>query len=105
MSSPYSPLGDDETAGSQGGRVGVQSILVSLPPGVSAGQTLQATSPDGITFAFEVPAGSKPGSVIRVQVPPQARKQTVVQVSLFARGKVAITLQQADVSAVAPSLL
>lgn len=56
----------------------IQSTVVTLPEGVSAGQTIHVQSPNGQTNAIVVPAGFGPGSTFTVEfaeeeAPPPAK--------------------------------
>jgi ankyrin repeat protein len=42
------------------------TFTVTLPPGVAAGQTLQALTPDGQLMSFQVPAGSTAGQTLQI---------------------------------------
>mmetsp|Transcript_48448 Transcript_48448/g.87379 ORF Transcript_48448/g.87379 Transcript_48448/m.87379 type:complete len:256 (-) Transcript_48448:220-987(-) len=69
---------------------------VQIPPGVVAGQTVQANTPNGMV-SFTVPPGVQPGQMITVQMPVPVVQATVVQ---EAPAQATIVEQPAGASAV-----
>ncbi|CAJ1429213.1 unnamed protein product [Effrenium voratum] len=48
------------------------SLNVTIPPGMKAGQEIQAVSPDGTVVQATIPKGMKPGQTFQVQYTPVA---------------------------------
>ena len=48
------------------------TFAVTLPPGATAGQTLQATTPDGQLMNFQIPEGVAPGQSLEIAYTPAA---------------------------------
>ena len=44
-------------------------FMVQVPPGASAGQTMQVTSPAGVAMQVQIPAGMYPGATFAVASP------------------------------------
>eukprot|EP00282_Hemiselmis_andersenii_P018839 CAMPEP_0172042866 /NCGR_PEP_ID=MMETSP1041-20130122/25932_1 /TAXON_ID=464988 /ORGANISM="Hemiselmis andersenii, Strain CCMP439" /LENGTH=339 /DNA_ID=CAMNT_0012701203 /DNA_START=75 /DNA_END=1091 /DNA_ORIENTATION=+ len=59
-----------------------ESVYVSLPEGVEAGQVIKTKSPDGNTFKFTVPQGVKGGDMVQVEVPKAKPKPTKIMVKV-----------------------
>ena len=57
------------------------TFAVTLPPGATAGQTLQATTPDGQLMNFQIPEGVAPGQSLEIAYTPAAPLAPPVPVS------------------------
>ena len=59
-------------------------FMVQVPPGASAGQTMQVTSPAGVAMQVQIPAGMYPGATFAVASPAAPAMGVVEGVSYAA---------------------